>query len=63
VKKGYGGRLLHRTGHGFGLGNHEGPWVAVGSDEVLKDKYDYPALKPGIYLPGSGVSGILTLCL
>ena len=25
---GYGEYLLHRTGHGIGQGNHEGPWVA-----------------------------------
>ncbi|MFN2230154.1 MAG: M24 family metallopeptidase, partial [Anaerolineae bacterium] len=27
--EGLGPYLLHRTGHGFGLGNHEGPWVAA----------------------------------
>ena len=33
--EGLGEYLLHRTGHGFGLSNHEGPWVAAGSaDEV-----------------------------
>ena len=52
-EKGYGGRLLHRTGHGFGLGNHEGPWVAVGSDEVLKENMII-SVEPGIYLPGIG---------
>ena len=24
---------LHRTGHSFGLGNHEAPWIAEGSDD------------------------------
>jgi len=52
-EKGYGDRLLHRTGHGFGLGNHEGPWVAVGSDEVLKENMII-SVEPGIYLPGIG---------
>jgi Xaa-Pro dipeptidase len=52
-EKGYGERLLHRTGHGFGLGNHEGPWVAEGSDEVLKENMII-SVEPGIYLPGVG---------
>ncbi len=31
-KEGYNGedQRLHRTGHGFGLGNHEAPWIAEG---------------------------------
>ncbi len=35
----YGGeeQRLHRTGHGFGLGNHEAPWIAEGSDQVLEE--------------------------
>ena len=52
-EKGYGDRLLHRTGHGFGLGNHEGPWVAEGSDEILKENMII-SVEPGIYLPGIG---------
>lgn len=34
-EQGFGERMLHRTGHGFGLSNHEGPCVAGGSDQVL----------------------------
>ncbi len=51
--KGYGERLLHRTGHGFGLSIHEGPWVAEGSDDVLAENM-LISLEPGIYLPGIG---------
>ena len=51
--EGYGDRLLHRTGHGFGLGNHEGPWVAEGSQEVLQENM-LISIEPGIYLPGVG---------
>lgn len=29
--------LLHRTGHGIGLSNHEAPFVAEGSDDVLTE--------------------------
>jgi Xaa-Pro aminopeptidase len=52
-KEGYGDKLLHRTGHGFGLGNHEGPWVAEGSQETLKENM-LISVEPGIYLPGVG---------
>lgn len=52
-EQGYGDRLLHRTGHGFGLGNHEGPWVAEGSEEVLEANM-LISVEPGIYLPGVG---------
>lgn len=37
IKEGYGNNLLHRTGHGIGLKNHEKPWVAEGNDEMLKE--------------------------
>lgn len=52
-KEGYGDKLLHRTGHGFGLGNHEGPWVAEGSQETLKENM-LISVEPGIYLPRIG---------
>jgi Xaa-Pro dipeptidase len=39
-REGYAGeeQRLHRTGHGFGLGSHEGPWVAEGSPDVLRTR-------------------------
>lgn len=52
-QEGYGERLLHRTGHGFGLGNHEAPWVAEGSPDVLRENM-LISIEPGIYLPGVG---------
>jgi len=51
--EGYGDYLLHRTGHGFGLGNHEGPWLAEGSADVLAANM-LISIEPGIYLPGIG---------
>jgi Xaa-Pro dipeptidase len=53
VHEGYGPYLLHRTGHGFGLGNHEGPWVADGSTDILQENM-LISIEPGIYLPGVG---------
>lgn len=52
-QEGYGSNLLHRTGHGFGLGNHEAPWVAEGSTDVLRENM-LISVEPGIYLPGIG---------
>lgn len=46
-------RRLHRTGHGFGLGNHEAPWIAEGSDDRLAE-HMLISIEPGIYLPGVG---------
>jgi Xaa-Pro dipeptidase len=51
--EGYGGNLMHRTGHGFDLSTHEGPWVAEGSEEVLEAGM-LISVEPGIYLPGVG---------
>jgi len=44
---------LHRTGHGIGLGNHEAPWVAEGSIDVLAENMVI-SVEPGIYLKGEG---------
>jgi Xaa-Pro dipeptidase len=44
---------LHRTGHGIGLGNHEAPWVAEGSADVLAENMVI-SVEPGIYLKGQG---------
>jgi len=51
--EGYGGNLMHRTGHGFGLSTHEGPWVAEGSEDLLEAGM-LISVEPGIYLPGVG---------
>jgi Xaa-Pro dipeptidase len=51
--EGLGEYLLHRTGHGFGLGNHEGPWIAEGSSDVLAANM-LVSVEPGIYIPGVG---------
>lgn len=52
-QEGYGDHLLHRTGHGIGLGTHEGPWVADGSGDRLAPGM-LVGIEPGIYLPGVG---------
>ena len=44
---------LHRCGHGFGLGNHEPPWLAEGSTHVLQAGM-LVSIEPGIYLHNSG---------
>lgn len=54
-KEGYSAddQRLHRTGHGFGLGNHEAPWIAEGSEECLAENMVI-SIEPGIYLQGLG---------
>jgi Xaa-Pro dipeptidase len=54
-REGYGheDQRLHRTGHGFGLGNHEAPWVAEGSQDRL-ERNMVISIEPGIYLRGIG---------
>ncbi len=52
-EQGYGDYLLHRTGHGIGLGNHEGPWIAEGNEEILQENMVI-SIEPGIYLPDIG---------
>ena len=54
-KEGYDGEdvRLHRTGHGFGLGNHERPWIAEGSEDRLAENMVI-SIEPGIYLGGVG---------
>jgi Xaa-Pro aminopeptidase len=51
--EGLGDYLLHRTGHGFGLGNHEGPWVAEGSSDILEANM-LISIEPGLYVPNMG---------
>ncbi|MBP4049558.1 aminopeptidase P family protein [Chromobacterium violaceum] len=44
---------LHRCGHGLGLGNHEAPWLAQGSEDVLQAGM-VVSIEPGIYLADEG---------
>jgi Xaa-Pro dipeptidase len=44
---------LHRTGHGLGLGNHEAPWIAEGSSDLLAADMVI-SIEPGVYLEGRG---------
>lgn len=53
IQQGYQDNLLHRTGHGIGLGNHEAPFMAEGSNEVLKENMVI-SIEPGIYLHETG---------
>jgi Xaa-Pro dipeptidase len=52
-RHGFGDRILHRTGHGFGITGHEGPYLALGDDGVLEPDM-LISIEPGIYIPGTG---------
>ena len=52
-KRGFSDYVRHRTGHGFGLGGHEGPWIAVGATDVLAPNMVI-SIEPGLYFPEVG---------
>ena len=49
----YGEYLLHRTGHSFGVTNHEAPFLAEGYEYEIKPNMVF-SIEPGIYIPGIG---------
>jgi Xaa-Pro dipeptidase len=51
--KGYGDHIIHRTGHGIGLGNHEQPWISAGSEDVLEDNMVI-SIEPALYFSEIG---------
>ena len=50
---GYGDAILHRTGHGIGLGNHEAPWLSAGGNHVLKENMVI-SIEPALYFDDIG---------
>lgn len=53
AQAGYGDTLLHRTGHSFGVTGHEGPFLAIGDDTIIRPGMLF-SIEPGLYLPGTG---------
>ena len=53
IEMGYEKYLLHRTGHGIGIGTHEAPWIAEGYDKPLKENMII-SIEPGIYIQDYG---------
>jgi Xaa-Pro dipeptidase len=51
--RGHGEHLLHRTGHSFGVTNHEAPFLAEGYDREILPGMVF-SIEPGVYLPGVG---------
>ncbi len=52
-RKGYAKHLLHRTGHSFGVTNHEGPFLAEGYEHIIRENMVF-SIEPGIYIEGLG---------
>ena len=50
---GYAEHVLHRTGHGIGLGNHEQPWISRGSEDVLQENM-VVSVEPALYFDEIG---------
>ena len=53
IDRGFGDRILHRTGHGFGITGHEAPYLAEGYDRDMEAGM-LISIEPGIYIPGQG---------
>lgn len=51
--RGYGDRILHRTGHGLGITGHEAPYIAEGYHREMEPGM-LVSIEPGIYIPGQG---------
>ena len=51
--RGHGDNLLHRTGHSFGVTDHEGPFLAEGYEREVRANMVF-SVEPGIYIPGLG---------
>ncbi|MFX0058639.1 MAG: M24 family metallopeptidase [Candidatus Heimdallarchaeota archaeon] len=51
--EGYGGYIIHRTGHGLGITGHEAPFLAEGYEHKLEENM-LISVEPGIYIPGLG---------
>ncbi len=52
-EQGFMENVMHRSGHGIGLGNHEGPYLAEGDDTLLQENM-VVSIEPGIYIEGTG---------
>jgi len=48
---GFGAYIVHRTGHGIGLEEHEDPYIAGGNVVPLVHGHAF-SIEPGIYVPG-----------
>lgn len=53
TSKGYGDYIIHRTGHGLGITEHEAPYLAEGYNRKLEPGMVI-SIEPGIYVPGLG---------
>jgi Xaa-Pro aminopeptidase len=62
-RAGYGDRFIHRTGHGIGLEEHEGPYIVEGNRQELRSGMCF-SVEPGVYLPrrfGVRIEDIVTV--
>ncbi len=51
--RGYGDKIIHRTGHGLGITGHEAPYIAEGYNRKFEPGM-LVSIEPGIYIPGIG---------
>ena len=53
TERGYGDKIIHRTGHGLGITGHEAPYIAEGYNREFEPGM-LVSIEPGIYIPGIG---------
>jgi Xaa-Pro dipeptidase len=53
IQAGYGDYIIHRTGHSFGVTDHEAPFLAAGYNRIVESNMVF-SIEPGIYIPGVG---------
>ena len=51
--RGYGDKIIHRTGHGLGITGHEAPYIAEGYNREFEPGM-LVSIEPGIYISGIG---------
>ena len=51
IDAGWGEYIMHRTGHGIGMEEHEDPYMVIGNDELICAGHAF-SVEPGIYVPG-----------
>ena len=51
TEAGYGAHIVHRTGHGIGMEEHEDPYLVGGNCEALAPGHAF-SVEPGIYVSG-----------
>ncbi len=62
TKNGYGEYFIHRTGHGIGMEEHEGPYISSVNLQPI-GSFSAFSIEPGIYMPQKFGARIEDICV